>query len=47
LQNGFAFTGANAHLVHEIVSVQQLMESLQEEYAVAAGAVRYPLHATA
>ncbi len=47
LHNGFAFTGANAHRVHEIVSVQALMESLQEEYATAGSALAIPLKATA
>lgn len=35
LQNGFAFTGSNAHLVTEIVSVKELIDSLEEEYAAA------------
>jgi nitronate monooxygenase len=47
LQNGFAFTGANAYRVHEIVSVQALMESLQEEYTAAVSAVHFPIKATA
>lgn len=33
LENGFAFTGSNVHLVHEIVSVAEVFESLKKEYA--------------
>ena len=35
LDDGFAFMGANAWRVNKIVSVQELMTSLQEEYAAA------------
>ncbi len=47
LQDGFAFTGANAHRVHEIVSVQELIDSLKQEYALAVAEPAYPLQATA
>lgn len=33
LENGFAFTGSNVHLVKEIVSVAEVFESLKKEYA--------------
>jgi len=46
LQNGFAFVGANAYRVKEIVSVPELIMNLQEEYAAAA-AVPFPLAASA
>lgn len=36
LKNGFVFAGQNAHRVTEITSVKELMDSLQEEYALAA-----------
>ena len=36
LENGFVFAGANAYRANEIISVQQLMESLEKEYADAA-----------
>lgn len=36
LKYGFAFAGANAHRVTEIVSVKELMESLEREYDAAA-----------
>jgi nitronate monooxygenase len=36
MHNGFAFAGANAHRVHEIVSVKQLVASLVDEYTAAA-----------
>ena len=36
LKYGFAFAGANAHRVTEIVSVKELMESLEREYNAAA-----------
>ena len=32
LDKGFAFCGANVAKVNAIVSVQELMQSLQEEY---------------
>jgi len=35
LKYGFAFAGANAHRVTEIVSVEKLMESLEQEYDAA------------
>ncbi|HPG38546.1 MAG TPA: nitronate monooxygenase family protein [bacterium] len=35
LDDGFVFTGANSWRVNEIVSVQELMESLEQEYAAA------------
>jgi nitronate monooxygenase len=47
LEDGFAFTGANAHRVHEIVSVQELVDSLKQEYALAVAGTKYPLQATA
>jgi nitronate monooxygenase len=47
LQDGFAFTGANAHRVHEIVSVQELIDSLKQEYELAVTRITYPLQATA
>ena len=37
LENGFAFAGANAYRVNKIVSVKELMDSLANEYAKAAG----------
>jgi NAD(P)H-dependent flavin oxidoreductase YrpB (nitropropane dioxygenase family) len=42
LENGFAFCGANAHRVEDIVSVKQLIAGLREEYALAGlvGALR-------
>jgi nitronate monooxygenase len=36
LENGFAFAGANAYRSDKIVSVKELMETLQEEYNYAA-----------
>lgn len=36
LTNGFAFAGANAHRVTQIVPVKALMDSLREEFALAA-----------
>jgi len=36
LEDGFVFSGANVWRVNEIVSVQELMESLEQEYAAAA-----------
>jgi nitronate monooxygenase len=36
LTNGFAFAGANAHRITEIISVKQLMQTLREEFARAA-----------
>ena len=36
LENGFAFCGANAYRVDKIVSVKELIESLIEEYSLAA-----------
>jgi len=36
LEEGFVFSGANVWRVNEIVSVQELMESLEQEYAAAA-----------
>jgi nitronate monooxygenase len=47
LEDGFAFTGANAHRVHEIVYVQELIDSLKQEYALAVAGAAYPLQATA
>ncbi len=35
LDDGFVFSGANAWRVNEIVSVQELMKTLQQEYAAA------------
>ena len=35
LENGFAFAGANAYRVNEIVSVKELMDSLESEFAKA------------
>lgn len=35
LENGFAFCGANAHLVEAIVPVKQLIAGLKERYALA------------
>jgi nitronate monooxygenase len=34
-KNGFAFAGANAYRVNEIISVKDLIDSLQKEYAIA------------
>lgn len=39
LDQGFAFTGANAHRVDKIVSVAELIAELEMEYAQAAGVV--------
>ncbi len=36
LKNGFAFAGANAHRVKEIVSVKELIDSLKTEFALSA-----------
>ncbi len=36
LENGFAFCGANAHLIEAIVPVKQLIEGLKQGYALAA-----------
>ena len=47
LDDGFAFTGANAHRVHEIVPVRELVETLTTEYSHAVSAVHYPVHAIA
>ncbi len=33
--NGFVFSGANAHLVKEITTVKEVIESLKKEYALA------------
>jgi len=38
LTNGFAFAGQNAHRVHRIVSVKELIDSLVVEFSRAAGA---------
>ena len=38
LNHGFAFAGANAHRVQEIVSVKELMQGLVREYEAAAAA---------
>ncbi len=42
LDDGFAFAGANAHRVERIVSVDELMAALQDEYAAAAAAALHP-----
>ncbi|RPH93572.1 MAG: nitronate monooxygenase [Calditrichaeota bacterium] len=42
LEDGFAFTGANAHRVHSITSVKALMDSLIQEYELAAEAAWLP-----
>jgi nitronate monooxygenase len=39
LKNGFAFAGANAYRVDKIVSVKELMDTLQQEYRTAIGAI--------
>lgn len=36
LRNGFAFCGENVHLVDEIISVEELVNRLREEYAASA-----------
>jgi nitronate monooxygenase len=36
-ERGFAFAGANVHRVNQLISVRELMESLEEEYRLAAG----------
>ncbi len=38
LERGFAFCGANVFRVNEIVSVRELMDSLQREFDEAVGA---------
>ncbi|MDL2275695.1 nitronate monooxygenase, partial [Desulfosarcina sp. OttesenSCG-928-G10] len=38
LKNGFAFAGANAYRVDKIVSVQELMDALEADYAMTAAA---------
>jgi nitronate monooxygenase len=48
LEEGFAFAGANAYRVNEIVSVKSLIESLVREYecaAAAAAETQQPVHA--
>jgi hypothetical protein len=40
LDQGFAFTGANAHRVKQIVSVEQLMSELQQGYSEAVDKVQ-------
>lgn len=47
LQDGFAFSGANAHRVDSITSVKSLIDSLIQEYNLAAEVAWYPLRATA
>ncbi len=37
LENGFAFTGANAYRIDRIMKVQELVDSLEKEYSEAAG----------
>jgi nitronate monooxygenase len=37
-KNGFAFAGANAYRVNEIISVKELFRSLQAEYDTASSA---------
>jgi hypothetical protein len=32
LENGFVFAGANAYRVKKIISVKELIETLQKEY---------------
>jgi NAD(P)H-dependent flavin oxidoreductase YrpB (nitropropane dioxygenase family) len=38
MKNGFAFAGANAYRADKIISVQELMQTLAEEYNEAAAA---------
>lgn len=40
LKNGFAFAGANAYRATEIVTVEQLMQSLMEEYETAVAGMK-------
>jgi nitronate monooxygenase len=47
LQDGFAFSGANAHRVNSMTSVKTLIDSLIQEYELVAEAEWYPLRATA
>jgi nitronate monooxygenase len=47
LQDGFAFSGANAHRVDSMTSVKALMDTLIQEYNLAAETAWYPLRATA
>lgn len=39
LKNGFAFAGANAYLTDKIISVHELIETLKQEYDLAASSV--------
>jgi hypothetical protein len=42
MDKGFAFAGANAYRVDKIVPVQELMDSLTEEYAAEASTKSMP-----
>ncbi|MEA2103139.1 MAG: nitronate monooxygenase [Candidatus Cloacimonadota bacterium] len=43
LKNGFAFAGANAYLTDKIVSVQELFNSLKDEFNKAVSEIKVPL----
>jgi nitronate monooxygenase len=42
LDQGFAFTGANAHRVKKLVTVEQLMSELLQGYSAAVDIVQEP-----
>ena len=44
LERGFAFCGANVFRVNEIVSVRELMESLQREFDEAVASISESVH---
>jgi len=37
MQNGFAFAGENAYRTEEVITVKQLTDTLQREYAEKSG----------